>query len=301
MGIITLTDYTLNKLENEAGYSGSFTAMASKCDVLIDSQSAEISQQIMIAVFNEAKRIEAKFSRYLDNNIVYQINHSVGKSIKVDKETALLIDFAFSCYQLSHGLFDISSGVLGKVWCFDGSDNVPSNDQLSALLPYIGLDKLKWENRNLVLPQGMQLDFGGIGKEYAVDSCLKKALQITSEVPLLLNFGGDLICNRARKNGDAWNIGLESIGGGAPAIIKIKSGALATSGDANRYLLKHGVRYSHILNPMTGCSVLDAPSSITVSASSCIEAGLLSTLAMLQGKQAISFLEVQQATFWVQH
>ncbi|MCP4322368.1 MAG: FAD:protein FMN transferase [Psychromonas sp.] len=278
--------------------------MSSECELLIESQSLQIVEQVMATVYGEAKRIEAKFSRYLDNNIVYHINHSVGQPIKVDSETTLLIDFAFSCYQLSEGLFDISSGVLRKAWRFDGSDNIPSQEQLSLLLPYIGLEKLQWNNRYLTLPEGMQLDFGGIGKEYAVDSCLKMALQITAEMsielPMLLNFGGDLVCNRARENGEPWKIGIESVGGGPPAIVTLKSGALATSGDANRYLLKNGVRYSHILNPITGCSVIGAPNSVTVSAQSCIEAGLLSTMAMLQGDQAISFLDQQQVKFWVQ-
>ena len=83
-------------------------------------------------------------------------------------------------------------------------------------------------------------------------------------------------------------------------MLTLKNGALATSGDANRYLLKNGIRYSHILNPLTGSSVINAPRSITVSAESCIEAGLLSTLAMLQGDQAKAFLAQQQVNFWIQ-
>jgi thiamine biosynthesis lipoprotein len=82
-------------------------------------------------------------------------------------------------------------------------------------------------------------------------------------------------------------------------ILDLEHGALATSGDSRRYLLKDGVRYGHILDPRTGWPVPDAPRSVTVAASSCTEAGLLSTLALLQGARAEEFLEEQGARFWL--
>ncbi|MEY8264046.1 MAG: FAD:protein FMN transferase, partial [Bermanella sp.] len=63
---------------------------------------------------------------------------------------------------------------------------------------------------------------------------------------------------------------------------------------------KDGVRYCHILNPKTGHPIMAAPRSVTVAAASCVEAGLLSTLAMLQGADAKAFLEEQQVTHWLQ-
>lgn len=295
-----LQGLTIKKLENKEGYSGSFSAMASGCDVLLECAEEGLAKQIFEAIFVEAKRIESKFSRYLKSNIIYQMNNSAGSPICLDDETAQLINFAYQCYQLSDGLFDITSGALRKAWFFDGSDNIPCNKQIKKLLPLIGLNKLTWQSPYLTVPQGMEVDFGGIGKEYAVDCCLAAAQKINYELPILLNFGGDLICNGPRTNGQAWKVGIESVAGGHPAVITLKNGALATSGDVNRYLLKEGVRYSHILNPLTGRSVINAPRSITVAAESCIEAGLLSTLAMLQGSQAKAFLAQQQVNFWIQ-
>jgi len=291
---------TITKQQNGQAFSGHFSAMASDCEVLVECSKTLLAKQVIEAVFIEAKRIECKFSRYLNNNVVYQINNSSGAQITLDKETAHLVDFASLCYQISDGLFDISSGVLRKIWSFDGSEKIPERLQINKLLPFIGFDKLNWQTPNLTLPVGMELDFGGIGKEYAVDCCLVKALEINAELPVLLNFGGDLNCNGPRRNGEAWKVGIESVGGGKPAVISLRQGALATSGDANRYLLKAGVRYSHILNPLTGYSVIDAPRSVTVAAESCLEAGLLSTMAMLQGGQADAFLREQQVNFWVQ-
>ena len=82
-------------------------------------------------------------------------------------------------------------------------------------------------------------------------------------------------------------------------LVKIFQGGLATSGDARRYLLHEGKRYSHILNPKTGYPVEEPPRSVTVAADSCTQAGLLATLAMLQGKGAEDFLASQGLTHWV--
>ncbi|WP_019613894.1 FAD:protein FMN transferase [Psychromonas ossibalaenae] len=295
-----LPGLTLKKEKNGKAFSAHFQAMACDCEVLLECRGRALAVKLSEAVFKEAKRIETKFSRYLKNNIVYQINNSTGEAVNVDDESAHLLDFAYMCYQFSDGLFDISSGILRRVWTFDGSDNVPEQRQINKLLPFIGLDKVSWQPPLLKLPAEMELDFGGFGKEYAVDCCLAKALQVCAEVPVLLNFGGDLICNGPRENQQPWKVGIESVGGGASALVTLSGGALATSGDANRYLMKEGRRYSHILNPLTGSSVSDAPRSVTVAAESCIEAGLLSTMAMLQGPEAEDFLAAQEVNFWIQ-
>ncbi|MFK5914596.1 MAG: FAD:protein FMN transferase, partial [Woeseiaceae bacterium] len=80
---------------------------------------------------------------------------------------------------------------------------------------------------------------------------------------------------------------------------QLKQGGIATSGDLYRFLQKDGVRYSHILNPVTGWPVTKAPHTITVFAASCIEAGILATVAMLQGKKATKFLKHQDIKYWV--
>ena len=233
---------------------------------------------------------------------MFTLNNSAGKPLQLDDESALLMDFAFQCYELSDGLFDVTSGILRKAWKFDGSENVPTQAQINELLPFIGLDKISWQAPNFSLPQNMEMDFGGIGKEYAVDRCMQKAMGITvsEHIPLLLNFGGDLISNGARANGQSWQVGIESVGGSGSCVVSLKGGALATSGDARRFLIKDGIRYSHILNPKTGLSIIAAPRSVTVAAQTCVEAGLLSTLAMLQGEEARNFLEEQDISHWIQ-
>ena len=248
----------------------------------------------------EARRIEVKYSRYRDDSVITKINTSRGEPVTVDDETAALLDYADSCYQLSNGLFDVTSGVLRRIWKFDGSDNVPSKSQVNEILPFIGWNKVTWQRPDLILPEGMEIDFGGLGKEYAVDSAALKIMQV-SDAPILVNFGGDLRVSGPRTDNRRWRVAIESVEGdsASTARLEIASGALTTSGDARRFLLKDGVRYSHILDPRTGWPVKDPPRSVTVAAPTCMEAGVISTLAMLQGKKAEKFLKREGVQSWV--
>lgn len=290
-------------------WSGHFRAMASPCEILIDTSDRALAERLVCIAQGEALRIENKFSRYRDDNIIYRINHSAGLPLEVDAETAALLDYAEHCHQISNGMFDITSGVLRRVWQFDGSDNVPQQAQVAAIAGLLGWHRVNWKRPILTLPEGFEIDMGGICKEYAVDrSAMLLAAQ--TDVSFLINYGGDLYANKPRRSTQGWVIGVEQPGQGIqPADINQPSaavenfelcrGGVATSGDARRFLLKDGVRYSHILNPLTGWPVGNAPRSVTVLANSCTEAGILSTLAMLQGQGAEAFLAGQHVQHWV--
>jgi thiamine biosynthesis lipoprotein len=277
---------------------GRFSAMASPCEVLLDTADKHLATEMVDIAANEAWRIEQKFSRYRSDNIISQINSSNGKAISVDAETAHLLGFAYQCYQLSDGLFDISSGILRKVWNFDGSNTLPSAADVKALLPLVGLDKANWSPPLFSLPEGMQIDFGGIGKEYSVDRTLM-LLQNHHDIPVLVNFGGDIMTNRCRPN-NPWLIGVEDPSKiDSPAeLLEVCSGGLATSGGTRRCIIHGGKRFSHVLNPLTGWPVENPPISVTVAAENCTLAGMLATYAMLQGSDAESFLDEQDVAYW---
>jgi len=278
---------------------GRFWAIASPCELLIETQDSMLANHLTSVAYAETKRIEQKFSRYLPNNPMANINDSQGKPIAIDNEFFRLLELANSCFQLSDGLFDITSGVLRQAWTFDGSDNLPSPDAVKVLMPFIGWGKVKYDQSSITVAKGMELDFGGMGKEYAVDCVAKLCTEHAPTTSVVVNFGGDIQVNRARHNKQPWYIGIESPDDAeATKVLKIISGGLATSGDARRYLLKNGKRYSHILNPETGYPVKNAASSVTIAAPHCIQAGLLATMALLKGPNAEVFLEPQDVKFW---
>lgn len=281
------------------GFCIQFDAMASACEVIAEIDDELLANKIGKVVSEEVWRIEDKYSRYNPQSLCSKINQSRGKPIKIDDETVALLNFADTCYQLSEGIFDLTSGVLRKVWRFDCSDNIPSHSAIVKELKNIGWQKIEYDNTKIILPEDMEIDFGGIGKEYAVDRALLLIKTLTNQ-PVLVNLGGDLATNAARKNGEPWLVGVEHPGfiDKKTMVVSLYKGALATSGDAKRFLLNNGKRYSHILNAKTGWPIDNAPRSITVSAPQCIQAGLLATLAQMQGENAEKFLSEQEIKHW---
>ena len=279
---------------------GQFDAMASPCEILLALDDETLAASLVRIAAAEAWRIEQKFSRFREDGIIPRINRSDGQPITVDNETGQLINFAYRCYDLSDGLFDITSGILREAWSFKDHSTLPAQSLIDSLLPRIGLDKAHWEPPLFTLPAGMQIDLGGIGKEYAVDRTLS-LLGNLSSAAMLVNFGGDIACNGSPAPDQPWRIGIEapSRENAAQEMLELRAGALATSGSTHRYVIADGKRYSHVLNPRTGWPVEDPPLSVTVAAPSCTNAGMLATFAMLQGKQAEEFLADQDVKYWV--
>ncbi len=272
--------------------------MGCPCEVLIETDDESCAHRLTEQVAAGAWRVEKKWSRYLHGNLVDRINH--GERVTLDDETVRLVQFADELFRLSDGAFDITSGVLREAWEFDGSDRVPDASQVEEIMQHVGWHRVYWEPPALQLAPGMQLDFGGIGKEYAVDLCSAELMR-TTEFSCVVNFGGDLCVTRPPVGIDGWRVGIESIqrSSEADGLLTVRRGALATSGRSHRFLLKDGVRYGHILDARTGWPVPDAPRSVTVAADNCTMAGMFATLASLEGAGAERFLESEGVSCWI--
>jgi thiamine biosynthesis lipoprotein len=140
--------------------------------------------------------------------------------------------------------------------------------------------------------RGMELDFGGFGKEYAVDRAAL-TLREAGAASALVNLAGDLAILGPQPDGAAWRVGIRHPrrDGMLLATLPVSSGGIATSGDYERFMEVDGVRHCHVLDPRTGHSVRSFQ-SVTVHASSCLVAGSASTMAMLKGEAAgLAWLE----------
>jgi FAD:protein FMN transferase len=292
-----------NSVQVEARGDGviaaTFAAMASPCELLLATADEALARQLGETVAAEAWRIERKYSRYRADSFVSQLNKGGGRPVDLDPETLLLLQFAARCHELSGGAFDITSGVLRRAWKFDGTSKFPAPDEVAALRERIGFGRLQLQGSRLKMPAGMELDFGGIGKEYAVDRALAQVVQ-NFDGAALVNFGGDMAASRAPATGP-WRVGVERPGqlGEARLLLDFERGGLATSGDTHRFIEHEGRRYSHILDVRTGYPVENPPRSVTVAASCCLEAGMISTLSMLKGAGAEEFLARQGVTYWI--
>jgi FAD:protein FMN transferase len=279
--------------ENEQAFR--FKAMASPCEIRIEGLSVKQAREIADQAIGEVRRIETKYSRYLQTSIVSQINAAAGseQSIELDDETAQLLNFAASLTRESDGLFDITSGVLRRVWNFREA-KLPDPQSLADVLSLVGWQRVEWDGKRIHLPtRGMEIDFGGFGKEYAADRAAAIAQTLGAHNGFV-NLGGDLRVMGAKKSGDAWSIGIQHPrkDNDTIASISINQGALATSGDYERFIEIDGKRYCHVLNPRTGMPVAHWQ-SISVLAPVCTAAGALATIAMLKEEQAAAFLETQ--------
>jgi len=248
----------------------------------------EIPDDVLAEIAQEAHRLEAKYSRYREDSVISRINQAAGhEPVEVDGETAALLDFAAVGWEQSGGLFDITSGILRRAWDFK-SGHLPSQQQIDTLLPLIGWDQVQWHAPSIFLPQPlMEIDFGGVVKEYAVDRvaglCLSRGLRHG-----LVNLGGDVHAFGPQLDGSPWMIGVQRPRGeGCRAAIPLLRGALATSGDYERFMDVDGVRYCHILNPRTGWPCAEWQ-SVSVITPQCIVAGLASTVGMLKPRDEAS-------------
>jgi thiamine biosynthesis lipoprotein len=281
-------------------WRATFMAMGSPCELLVETEDAKLARRLGERARDEAQRIDRKFSRYREGSAVATIHAARGKPYRVDAETARLLDYGATLWKLSEGRFDLTSGVLRQAWNFDEGPVAAHPERIPELLERIGWQRVTWQSPMLTLPAGMEIDLGGIGKEYAVDLVADWAAT-QSDVPVLVNFGGDLRCTGRRPKGGAWRVGIESIeqAGEAAKRIELKAGALATSGDAKRHVEIDGVRYGHIFDARTGWPARGTPRSITVAAATCSQAGSYSTLAMLQGENAEAFLKSEGVRYWL--
>jgi thiamine biosynthesis lipoprotein len=277
-------------------YICEFTAMASPCEVFFIEKKATKAQRLAESIHNETQRLEKKYSRYILSSVTSQLNLQSGHSSPIDEETYQLLSYAKNCYELSEGLFDITTGILRRAWK-EGA--VPPAAELESLKAKMGFKKIEFNKKSIRMPKDMEIDFGGIVKEYAVDK-VALLLREQTDGPMLVNFGGDLFSDG--KDGHVWKVGVESTKqlGAAAINIDFIKGGLATSGSTRRFMVVDGKRYGHIFDPFTQYPTLNAPLSVTVLASSCTEAGFLSTLAMLKGEKAEKFLKSEGYRYWIQ-
>jgi thiamine biosynthesis lipoprotein len=275
-----------------------FQAMASECEIQLYAQDIALARFAASRAIGEVRRIEQRYSRYRPDSVVSRINRMAGLGpVSVDRETALLLGHASACHEISQGLFDITSGVLRKVWDFR-LGVVPTEAALAAVLSLVGWRKVEWDGSEIRLPApGMEIDFGGIGKEYAVDRA-SAMLHSSGIVHAIVNLGGDVRSLGPHADGTPWDIHIADPrrAGAMVTTLKLARGALTTSGDYQRFFEFEGKRYCHILNPKTGMPVV-AWQSATVISALCLDAGSIGTIAMLLEADALEFLDTREERY----
>ncbi|AWB68716.1 thiamine biosynthesis protein ApbE [Saccharobesus litoralis] len=274
-----------------------FKAMGSPCSLHFYAANQSLAQTAARHAQQEVARLESKYSRYRSSSLLSNINLSAGKkAVAIDNETAALLAYAEQAYQISDGLFDITTGVLRNAWNFK-SKTIPNDETILQWLDLVGWQDVEWQQSQIYLPKaGMEIDFGGIVKEYASDAVVALLKQHQIQFGLV-DMGGDIHVVGPHPNGDAWLVGVQNPASNAKdnnpspvANIPMTHGGLASSGDYQRYIELQGKKYSHVLNPRTGWPV-SGLAAVSVWSEQCVMAGTLATITMLKEEAGVSWLQ----------
>ena len=241
------------------------------------------------AVFDELDRLDALMTTWTEDSEVSKINAAAGKkAVAVSEETFTVIARAVEISRLSKGVFDITVGAFAGLWKFDEDNDgtIPDAADVAARRKlvnwkHIVLDKKK---RTVKLKKkGMKITLGGIAKGYAVDRGAK-ILWDAGFVDFILQAGGDMYVS-GKKGARPWVVGIRDPRGKREesfAIAPIENHSFSTSGDYERFTVKDGVRYHHILDPRTG-QPATATRSVTVMAKDAFTADAWSKVLFILG------------------
>ncbi|NWJ41812.1 MAG: FAD:protein FMN transferase [Geothrix sp.] len=274
--------------ESRTLYQARFPLMGGEAEVkFVDVRGQDAATTLMQAAVAEARRIEAKFSRYRPTSVISEINTEAGGApVIIDDETEGLVRAALDLAVLTEGRFDPTVGVLRRVWDFR-KGVVPAEKAIQALLPCVDAGAVELRCGTVRLARrGMELDLGGVGKEYAADR-VAELLRAGGAESALVNLLGDVRTVGSRGDRKPWVIGVQDPRDRDRFRLAIRAKGdcgIATSGDYERGFEVEGIRYHHLLDATTGHPARGL-ASVTVVAPTAFEAGRLSTATFLLGPQ----------------
>ncbi len=264
--------------------------MGSRFEITVVSKNESIANKYIDTAVEEITRIEKLISSWDENSQTSEINRNAGiKPVEVDKELFDLIERAISISKLTDGAFDISYASMDRIWKFDGSmTTIPSEEEITASVEKVGFQNIIVDKKNSTVflnLEGMKIGFGAIGKGYAAD--MTKTLLISKGVTSgIINASGDMNTWGKQPNDDDWKVAITN-----PmdknkvfALLPITNGAVATSGNYEKYVNFNGKRYTHIIDPRTGYPSTGII-SVTVFAPIAELADALATSVFVMGKE----------------
>lgn len=266
-----------------------FNALGTKCLIKFRMPDERRALEFAAAALGWIGKFEAKFSRFRPDSMVSRINAAAGREwIATDPQMEELLDIADGLFTRTNGILDPTMLPLLHVWNWKiVHAKLPASSEVKAALSLTGWEKVQRRPDAVFLPEaGMGLDFGGFGKEFAVDS-LAKIARLHGIKDALIDLGRDIYAMGGNGAHPFWHIGIED--GNKPGNcwggLAVSDSAVSASGDYARYFLHDGVRYGHILDPRTGWPVANGMRAVTVVANSCLEAGIYSTAVFVLGNR----------------
>lgn len=262
--------------------------MGTTCEIQYVCDDAALAGRFERMAIGWVEAFEAKYSRFREQSLISRINAAAGREwVEVDADVEQLLKLCDTIYFLTQGVLDPTALPLIRLWNYKSDHpSIPSDAAIATAKRLVGWTKVQRAPGRIMLPEpGMALDFGGFGKEYAVDIVAQIA-QEHDIANVLVDFGHDLRAFGAPPGKPAWHIGLEDPrqpGSSAGSVAITHGRGIASSGDYVRRFVIDGRRYGHIVDPRTGWPVANGMAQATVIAPTCLHAGILSTTSFVLG------------------
>ena len=249
-------------------------------------------------IFTEFDRLEGLLSVWRDGSDAQRLNMAAGlHPVTVSAETIDVLSVARQVGDWTDGKFDITFAALSDLWKFDHDqdDSVPSRADIDRRLPLIDYRQVEFDaaaRTAFVKKAGMRVHFGGIGKGYAVDRAVA-ALRRRGLRDFVVQAGGDMYVG-GRHGDRLWRLGIQDPrgpGGSSFASVELSDATFSTSGDYERFFIKDGRRYHHIIDPDRG-EPASGCRSVTIVSDQAVLADALSTGVFVLGPaQGMALIE----------
>ena len=234
-------------------------------------------------------RYERIFSKTIPGSEVWQLNHAGGWPVPLGEDMQRVLRASLELYTASEGAFNVAVGGLMALWNFKSeTPKLPEEAALRAALEKSDASRIELDGAAARLPEGMEIDLGGIAKGYIADRVADMLREGGAETALL-NFGGNIVTTGPKPDGSPWHIGLQSPGGtwGEDywAVTSLERGTVVTSGVYERGFELDSRRYHHILDPRTGYPAESGLLSVTIRGEDSMLADGLATAALVLGAE----------------
>ena len=264
-----------------------FRALGTQCVIKFRQPDEDAALHFAADALGWISDFEASYSRYKPDSVVSRINAAAGKDwVTVDPATEQLLDVAADLHRDTGGILDITILPLLRVWDWKTvHQHLPEPAAVSRALALTGWDKVQRKPGSIFLPEaGMGLDFGGFGKEFAVDAVVHIA-RSHGLTDCLVDLGRDVFAMGGNGVHPFWHVGLEDGDGTGQCGcgVAVNDRAVCSSGNYARRFVHNGVSYGHILDPRTGWPVSNGMMAVTAISRSCLEAGIYSTAVYVLG------------------
>lgn len=240
-------------------------------------------------VFRDFDRLDSLLSVWREGSDVLRMNAAAGDHpVPVSAETRAVLLAARQASEWTNGKFDITFGALADIWKFDhDQDNtVPDAGAIRARLPFVDFHLIEVDGAAgtaYISRKGSRVHLGGVGKGYAVDRAVD-VLRGRGFKDFVIQSGGDLYVSGLNDR-TPWRLGINDPRGKAGqsfAMLDLSDGTLSTSGDYERFFMKDGRRYHHLIDPDTGEPARGCR-SVTIVSNRAVLSDVLSTGVFILG------------------